>query len=418
MTAGADRISPLGAGVHRALRAGRHLRQAARGESLRYNLPDRIDLRPLRRSVRTRATLAHRAQPAAVYPVPGLDPEVSNFGQPGDRAEHRRGAVPAESQLLLLDRPGVLTDDDHREAVCAWRSSSASSARGPADSTSTIPTAPDVIGENPTRSEVAATANGILIATRADMADWALDGGILGREAYRFDGSDPRFTSELMQGPLDPGERRLRRRPLGGGVRRHPDRERPAGGHRHGERAHGRGAERGQRFRAYAFRPTISCIVLDSHTPGLDPDRRRHRRHRAARRRSQQRRRRTPTSIALLDARRHGAAAGGAARSPSRCRRASPASTRRPRSSSSTGRCGRGWPSTAATSPARSTFLAASFLNPAPPLDRGVYMDFSAGPGDFANPLAIDPQNGENFGHPSLAPRRSSSRVAIRTCGS
>ena len=39
---------------------------------------------------------------------------------------------------------------------------------------------------------------------------------------------------------------------------------------------------------------------------------------------------------------------------------------------------------------------------PAPPLDRGVYMDFSAGPGDFANPLAIDPQNGENFGHPSL----------------
>ena len=33
----------------------------------------------------------------------------------------------------------------------------------------------------------------------------ALDGGILGREAYRFDGSDPRFVGELMQGPLDPG---------------------------------------------------------------------------------------------------------------------------------------------------------------------------------------------------------------------
>ena len=37
------------------------------------------------------------------------------------------------------------------------------------------------------------------------MADWALDGGIFGREAYRFDGSDPRFAGELMQGPLDPG---------------------------------------------------------------------------------------------------------------------------------------------------------------------------------------------------------------------
>ena len=48
------------------------------------------------------------------------------------------------------------------------------------------------------------------------------------------------------------------------------------------------------------------------------------------------------------------------------------------------------------------TFLAASFFNPAGPLDLGVYMDFSAGPGDFANPLAIDPQIGENFGHPSL----------------
>ena len=27
------------------------------------------------------------------------------------------------------------------------------------------------------------------------------------REAYRFDGSDPRFTGEMMQGPLDPGSR-------------------------------------------------------------------------------------------------------------------------------------------------------------------------------------------------------------------
>jgi starch-binding outer membrane protein, SusD/RagB family len=31
-----------------------------------------------------------------------------------------------------------------------------------------------------------------------------------------------------------------------------------------------------------------------------------------------------------------------------------------------------------------------------------VYMDFSAGAGDLPNPLALDPQVGENFGHPSL----------------
>src|SRR5207247_680572 len=31
------------------------------------------------------------------------------------------------------------------------------------------------------------------------------EAGILGREAFRFDGSDPRFITELLQGPLDPG---------------------------------------------------------------------------------------------------------------------------------------------------------------------------------------------------------------------
>jgi hypothetical protein len=51
------------------------------------------------------------------------------------------------------------------------------------------------------------------------------------------------------------------------------------------------------------------------------------------------------------------------------------------------------------------TALGQSFLDPAAPLDQGVYMDFSAGPGDFANPLALDPQVGENFGHPSLEAR-------------
>jgi hypothetical protein len=48
------------------------------------------------------------------------------------------------------------------------------------------------------------------------------------------------------------------------------------------------------------------------------------------------------------------------------------------------------------------TFLSQSFLNTAAPLETGVYMDFSAGAGDFPNPLALDPQVGENFGHPLL----------------
>jgi starch-binding outer membrane protein, SusD/RagB family len=69
------------------------------------------------------------------------------------------------------------------------------------------PNSPSVIGENPSAAQVGAAARGILIATRQDVADWALDGGIFGREAYRMDPADPRFVQEMMQGPLDPGSR-------------------------------------------------------------------------------------------------------------------------------------------------------------------------------------------------------------------
>ena len=48
------------------------------------------------------------------------------------------------------------------------------------------------------------------------------------------------------------------------------------------------------------------------------------------------------------------------------------------------------------------TALGQSFLDPAAPLDRGVYMDFGTGAGDVANALAVSSQTSENFGHPSL----------------
>lgn len=67
------------------------------------------------------------------------------------------------------------------------------------------PNSPDPIGNNPARNEVAAAATGLLIGSEIDAADLALDLGILGREAYRFDGSDPRFTGELLTGGLDAG---------------------------------------------------------------------------------------------------------------------------------------------------------------------------------------------------------------------
>jgi hypothetical protein len=71
---------------------------------------------------------------------------------------------------------------------------------------STNPNSPDPIGPDPTRGQISAAANGMLIALRVDVADLPLDVGILGREVERFDPADPRFTRELLIGPdLDPG---------------------------------------------------------------------------------------------------------------------------------------------------------------------------------------------------------------------
>jgi len=261
------------------------------------------------------------------------------------------------------------------------------------------PNSPDVIGQNPTRSQVAATANGILIATRADVADWALDGGIFGREAYRFDGSDPRFTGEMMQGPLDPGSRAF------------------GGDHWAEEYAAIRTANdllavigtataltAAEQSATSGFAHTLQAynflIVLDTHTQDSIPTD-------------------VGTSvtappapfqtnaaaydrvIALLDGAVTELDAGGAAfpfTLPSGFTGfATPATFRQ------FNRALR-----ARVAVYRGDFAGAlvalgeTFINTGAPLDLGVYMDFSAGPGDLANPLAISPQVGENFGHPSL----------------
>jgi len=265
------------------------------------------------------------------------------------------------------------------------------------DFTIANPNSPDIIGENPTRSEVAAAATGLLIATRADVADWALDAGILGREAYRFDGSDPRFTGEMMQGPLDPGSRAF------------------GGDHWAEEYAAIRSAndllavigtasalttEEQEAVRGYAH--TLQAynlvIILDSHTQdsipidvGTDVTA-------------------PPAPLAtnaeawarvasLLDGAVTELQNGGAAfpftvppgfsgfDAPAtfvlfnRALRARVAVYR----GDFTGAL---------------TFLGQSFLDPAAPLDLGVYMDFSAGAGDSPNPLVA--QTDENLGHPSL----------------
>lgn len=261
------------------------------------------------------------------------------------------------------------------------------------------PNSPDIIGANPTRSQVAATANGILIATRSDMADWALDAGIFGREAYRFDGSDPRFTGEMMQGPLDPGSRAF------------------GGDHWAEEYTAIRTANdllavvgtataltAAEQSATTGFAHTLQAynllIILDSHLQDSIPidvgtsvtappapfasnaaayDR----------------------VVSLLDGAVAELDAGGATfpftLPPGFSGFDTPATFRqfnralRARVAVYRGDFG-----------GAIAVLGESFIDPAAALDRGVYMDFSAGPGDFANPLALNPQVGENVGHPSL----------------
>lgn len=69
----------------------------------------------------------------------------------------------------------------------------------------TNPNSPSQIGPNPSRDEVAAAVVGVIASARANATGWILAASILGREGYRFDPSEPRYVSELLQGPLDPG---------------------------------------------------------------------------------------------------------------------------------------------------------------------------------------------------------------------
>ncbi len=66
----------------------------------------------------------------------------------------------------------------------------------------------DELTQNPSRSAVVNASQGLMVGARRGIGEFnryvsAL--GVLGRESYIFDPSDPRFVTELLQGPLDPG---------------------------------------------------------------------------------------------------------------------------------------------------------------------------------------------------------------------
>jgi hypothetical protein len=261
------------------------------------------------------------------------------------------------------------------------------------------PNAPEPLGENPSRSDVAGSAVGLLAGTRVDLADWILDAAILGREAYRFDGSDPRFTTELLQGPLDPGGNAF------------------GGDHWNEPYANIRRAKEllavistaqelsveeqsavsgfARTMEALEFLNVVNGHIQDSIPVDVVADVTAppapFRTHAET----------MNEIVALLDQGRLDLQAGGAAfpfTLPSGL-----TGFNTPASFVRFNRALRARVAVYLNDFAGAlTALSESFLDRAAPLSLGVYIDHGTGPGDFANPLAQNPTVGENFAHPSL----------------
>jgi hypothetical protein len=264
---------------------------------------------------------------------------------------------------------------------------------------STNPNSPSAIGENPSIGEISATAIGVLQALRPDVADRPLDMGILGREVLRFDGSDPRFTGELLHGPLDPGGNAF-----GGdhwleefnAIRTAQDLLNVL------PTAEALSAE--QQSSTSGYLKTLQALsflfILNSHTQDSIPIT-------------------VGTEVTsppqpfvtnaeayahvdqLLDEAANELAAGGAAFAF-----ALPGGFAGFDTPATFAQFNRGLRARAAVYQNQFaealTVLGSSFINPASPLSTGVYMDYGTGAGDLANGLSVDPQNGENFVHPSI----------------
>jgi hypothetical protein len=263
---------------------------------------------------------------------------------------------------------------------------------------STNPNSPDPIGENPSRVQIGVAINGMLIALRGDFADYAVDLGIMGREVTRIDPSDPRFTSELLHGPLDAGGDAF-------------------GGDHWGDLYVGiRGgnfilsvlptAEEltdAERSATSGWVKTIQALhyllILNAHTQDSIPlvtgtdifDLAPFSTNAAA----------FDNTVTLLEEAKAELQAGGTA-FPFPL----PAGFAGFNTPASFLQFNRGILARVLVYrqdyAGALTALSESFVDAAGPLERGVYLDFGTGPGDFANPLALDPQAGENCAHPSL----------------
>src|SRR5687767_7838144 len=136
--------------------------------------------------------------------------------QPADCPEHRRSTLPAEPQLLVLGHTGILIMLIQRlPKTRVIRFVALATAVILSGACATDLLVPDYnnpsiedLSSNPTPTKIASAAQGLLIGTRVQQGEqngYVSLLGILGRESYNFDPADPRFITEMLIGPLDPG---------------------------------------------------------------------------------------------------------------------------------------------------------------------------------------------------------------------
>ena len=285
----------------------------------------------------------------------------------------------------------------------------------------TNPNSPTSIGPNATAAQVDATTVGLLASLRIDYANWILKAAIMGREGYRLDTADPRFTTELLAGPLDPSNNAF------GGGQWQPEFRTIAAGNTILNVIGSAQITAAQQSGVKGFVETVQAIsflnILNAHTedsipidvnvPVGGPLAKMVSNDSAFKR-----------VVALLDVARTDLQAAGASfvfdpgpgfvgfKTPAAFLTFNRALVARVRAYQASlgalpapvvaGYATAGWSPCPACYDSVLTALSASFMNTASPLDLGVYDVYSTGNQDLANGLSQDPASAINLAHPMI----------------
>ncbi len=173
--------------------------------SITYNLPKKM-VEQLGGPLRTLSINVAGRNLFTVTGYSGLDPEVSNFGNQPIGRNYDVAPYPTEPELLVLGHGGTVRMTMRKTITTLVLCAAVAGCNldiGDLNNPSI-----DELQDHPTAPLVESAATGLLIGNRGNMAaanGYVVQLGILGREAYNFDQADPRYITELLQGPLSAG---------------------------------------------------------------------------------------------------------------------------------------------------------------------------------------------------------------------